>query len=294
MKITLLHIAILFSAVSCVAQNMNFGEMINSNFLYQISYSNSKKGIHEKVKLRNGEHTFIFDTGAPLCISKEIQKQNNYRVIERVQVHDSNNQTDSTEIVLVDTISFGGIYFTNIPALVLDFKNSPIKNENVQGLLGSNVVRFLTVEFDLKNGLIKFTDKLENMNVKGVEFRIDNQSNAWLPIFINQLQSDTANFDTGMEGLFHMNINVAKKLHPSFSKLKKKKKKPDHGMFGSGNSQEQIKIKAKSFIVAGVDIGKVRFNTTPAKSRIGRELLKYGVLTIDYPNNQLFFQPYKQ
>lgn len=284
----------LICSVSCFAQNMNLGEMISSNVFYQISYSNYKKGVHEKVKLKNREHTFIFDTGAPLCISKEIQKQNAYPIIERVQVHDSNNQTDSSEIVLVDTISFGGIYFTNIPALVLDFKNSPIKDENVQGLLGSNVVRFLSIEFDLKRGLITFTDRLEKINVKGIKVRIDNQSNVWLPILINQTQIDTANFDTGMDGFYHMNINEAKKLFSSSVFSKKKKSKPDQGMFGSGKREEQLLVKAKSFIIAGTDLGKVHFNTTPAKSRIGRKLLKYGVLTIDYLNSQLFFQPYKQ
>lgn len=295
MKSCFLNITLLLCSVSCFAQNMNLGEMISSNVFYQISYSDLKKGIKEKVKLKEREHTFIFDTGAPLCISKEIQKQNAYRVIEKAQVHDSNNQTDSTEIVMVDTISFGGIYFTNIPALVLDFKSSPIEDENVQGLLGSNVVRFLSVHFDLASSKIIFTDKHEklNLNTKSISIRIDEQSNAWLPVTINRSFSDTAHFDSGMDDFYHININEAKKLSASSFFLKKKKSKPDHGMFGSGKAEEQFILKAKSFVVAETDLGKVHFNTTPAKSRIGRELLQYGILTIDYLNSQLFFQPYK-
>lgn len=288
---------------SVIAQNMNQGEMLSSDVFHQIKYTETKKGIYESVDLKGINFHFLFDTGAPLCISKEIQAQFNFRITDTATLIDSNNKKDTTFIVTIDTISFGGITFINIPAVVLDFKNSPIKNENVEGILGSNMVRFLTVQFDLKNQIITFTDNNTKLNFdrnKSGLLMLNAQSDASIVVKFENSNSgtsttfiDTAHFDSGMEELYDMNFVTAKRYIFQNSKRvikRNKASKISSGMLGKGNTAEQMKLSANKLIIGEVNIQKAILYTTAAKSRIGRDLLKYGTLTLDYKNSKYYFQ----
>jgi hypothetical protein len=295
MKIKIKLTAILLFPIMAFAQNMNQGEMLSKHAFYQIPLTQTKNGIHEMVTIRGQKFNFIFDTGAPLCISKTLQEKYKFPVIDTAQLSDSNNKHDTTFIVQVDTISFGGMVFVNIPAVVLDFGNSPIKDQSIQGLLGSNVVRFLAVKFDLKNKLITFTNdnsKLDLETHSDSPLIIDKQSDAYMVIKLNNTFTDTAHFDSGMGGLYHMNLTTSEKYINSFTKkviLKSKTKHAQRGMLGDGVPEEQLKLKVQQMYIGRVTLENKKILTTPAKSRIGRELLNYGILVLDYKNSRYWF-----
>ena len=280
---------------------MNQGEMIGKNVFYQLHYSKIENLIRDSVTLSGSKFNFIFDTGAPLCISKELQAKFHYKIIERAALFDSNNNSDTTLIVCVDTISFGQITFTNIPAVVLDLRNSPLGSEHVEGLLGSNVIRFLTVQFDTKNQSIRFTDNNSLLNfdsTKSFPLFKDEQSNVSMLITFNNPGSsqfnsftDTAYFDTGSKELCDMNLTSAKKYiaQNSIDIVKKRKSgNTSSGILGKGKSNEQIKLAVTELWIGSINIHKTAFQTTSGKSRIGRELFRYGVLTVDYKKSRFY------
>ena len=124
---------------------------------------------------------------------------------------------------------------------------------------------------------------------------LDNQSNAFFKVNFNDTIIDSLHFDSGMGKLYDMNISTAKKLIVTFKDEKNNFYK-GYGISGQGilgNAQEEetylinTKFKLGNHIIENAQIG-----TTPTVSRIGRELLNHGILTIDYIRKQYSFEKY--
>lgn len=280
---------------------MNQGIMVSKNVLYELPYHDTKKEIFLSVKLKSKPHNFFLDTGAPLSISKELQECNNFPILHIVPLKDAENNSDTIKIVLIDTLSFGNILFQNVPALVLDFKNSPIGCQNIDGIIGSNVVRFLVLQFDVISKKIIFTDQKDKIMIskssKSIPITLDNQSNAFIPINFKGGYLDTAHFDSGMGKLYDMNFAKAKRnidvkrIEPN--SIYKGFGLTGQGILGSGRPTEAYLIFA-DFLFCEITIKNSRISTTSTDSRFGRELFNYGILTVDYINKELNFEPYER
>ena len=278
---------------------MNQGEMISKNAYHEISISNSKDEIVQFVNLKNKSFKFIFDTGAPLSISKELQDAIRYPILLKVPMRDAENKSDTINIVSVDTFRLGNITFINIPAVVINLKNSPLGPENIDGLIGSNIARFLIIQFNLNENKIILTDQLDKVNIINKknphQIFLDNQSNAFLQISLSNNLMDTAHFDSGMGKFYSMNIKKAEQfisvLDNKTSTVLKGYGVSSQGILGNKNKNTQYMI-TSSIMLGGSPISRCRIGTTQAVSRIGRELMNYGTLTIDYINKQYYFDIY--
>lgn len=293
----------LTNSLDVLAQDgvMNQGAMVSKDVYYEIKYDDTRKEIFQPVKLMNKSYNFFLDTGAPLSISKEIQESKKYPILHIVPLKDAEDNSDTIKIVLIDTLSFGNIVFQNIPALVLDFKNSPIGCQNIDGIIGSNVVRFLALQFDVLAKKIIFTDQKNKIKIskssKSIPITLDNQSNAFIPISFKGGYIDTAHFDSGMGKLYDMNFAIAKE------NIEVKRIKPNsiykgfgstgQGLLGSGKPTEAYMIFADIFF-GEITIKNSRISTTSTVSRFGRDLFNYGILTVDYINKELNFEPYEK
>lgn len=275
---------------------INQGQLLTPAVTHEIKYFNTKKEIVDHVVLKNERHKFIFDTGAPLCISKEIQAKNSYDILHKVPMRDATNRVDTVIIVEVDTFAFGNIKILNIPALVVDFKNSPIGCQGIEGIIGSNIARFFIVRFDvLSNKVILTNDSEKIREFPTQDFKpvfLDFQSNAFFEIGFGGGFKDTVHFDSGKSSYYDMNFEIAKSLIET--------EKPKHykgrgfagqGVFGTGEIENLFRI-LSPISLSNVLLDKVIIESTQAKSRIGREVLNYGTLTIDYINSQYSFVKY--
>lgn len=295
------HILFLIIVLSATAQEgvMNQGTMITRAVYHEIPIYDTREEIFEKVSLKGRKFTFILDTGAPLCLSREIQDQAQFPVLHIVPLKDAHNNTDTIKIVLVDTIRIGSLSFKDIPALVIDFKNSPIGCQEIDGIIGSNIVRFLTVQFDLSQKKIVLTDQPEKVLVapsaKRYPLFLDQQSNAFTKIIFNDLVTDSAHFDSGMGKLYDMNIRTAKALiagTPTQSiHVFKGFGIPGQGILGNAPQEEMFSIYTP-FTLGNHLVNPAEIGTTQTASRVGRELFNYGKLTLDYRNKQYLFETF--
>lgn len=293
----------LFTLKMSLAQDnpMNQGGMISKNGYHEILFVNTHDEIVESILLKGNRLKFILDTGAPLAISKEVQNRINYPVLLRLPFHDANNKSDTISIVSIDTFRLADLTFANIPAVVLDFKNSPIGCENVDGIIGSNLTRFMIVQFNLKEEKIILTDSPDKIKVQnGVRpypVYLDNQSNAFFRVTFNTVFSDTAHFDSGMGKFYDMHTKKAEQLIAAFDDEKsiifKGSGVINQGILGRGDGEQQYVLNA-DLELGSVTLKGCHLSTTRAVSRIGRELLNYGTLTINYPDSQYFFDSYRR
>lgn len=288
-----------FLAFTGFAQNntASQGEMTTKNVYLEIPLVNHKE-IEQAVSLNGKSFKFILDTGAPLAISREIQQQMNYPVLNSAGLKDANNKSDMIDIVMIDTLKIGGIAFANIPALVLNFKSSPIACQHVEGLIGSNIARFLVVEFDLAHNKVILTDRRDKLALPALAaqpIHLDDQSNAFFEVVHSTGLKDSVQFDSGMGRMYDMNTAKIDQL------LAEHIAKPNsvfkgfgiagQGILGNGYN-EPVNVIYSGIALGNNGIVDAQVRTTQAASRMGRELLNYGTLTIDYPNSRYYFVKY--
>ena len=275
---------------------INQGVLLSYNITHEINYSDTRKEIEDNVMLKNIWHKFIFDTGAPLSISKEIQAKNNYKILHKVPISDATDRKDTVFIVELDTFTLGNIKIVNIPALVLDFKNSPIGCQDIEGIIGSNVARFFVLKFDVRNKIVSLTNDPEMIKASGMiqskPVFLDNQSNAFFEVDFSGDFKDTVHFDSGKNSYYDMNYEVAQKLiakqnHSYYYG----KGSAGQGIFGVGKNEDLLRIHT-SIAFSNTSLSSVVIESTHAKSRLGREVLNYGVMTIDYIHAQYSFIKY--
>lgn len=293
---------IVFSTPFLFAQNftMNEGELKTTNVYFEFPMLNVNDELKLNCELGSGSYNFMLDIGAPLCISKSIQREKHFPVILTSPIVDSGNNRDSIDIVRIDTFKFGNIVLTNIPAVVLDFEHSPIACEHIDGLLGSNIIRFFALQFDLTEQKVKLTDNIKtliNKQKPNGKLLLDDQSNAYAINTFNDDVQDTFHFDSGMNGFYDMNSKkVEELLHHLKSKtalLKRAYGSGSQGMFGK--EKENMNMMISTDIFFGKHILKTAvIENTDTKSRMGRKLFELGKLTLDYIHQDYYFEADKE
>ena len=159
---------------------MNAGKLLTKNKFYQVKYSETDKVITIDVGLKGARNKFMLDSGAPVFISDSIQALYNFPVILKAELGDASDKKGEVLIVEIDTLLVGPFIFVKLPALVLNYKNSPLQCVEFVGNFGSNALRFLVVQIDLKNEEVTLTDNLKLLKAKPAN---------WQPAMING-QSD--------------------------------------------------------------------------------------------------------
>lgn len=277
---------------------MNEGKLLSENKYYELKYTQTDKVITLDVGLKGSKKKFMLDSGAPVFISDSIQNLYNFPIIQKARLRDASNKKSEVLIVRIDTLIVGPFVFINLPALVLNYKNSPLQCADFVGNFGSNALRFLTIQFDIQKERVTLTDNRQLLKMKPTNWKpatIDGQSNFFFPVQINNNYIDTVHFDTGDGVLYNMLRKSAQKLselypeeviHEGFGVT-------SIGALGIPENSEQIILKPAIINFHNSVIKQGLINTTEGNvSRMGRYLLNYGVLTLDYPSKQYTLETY--
>lgn len=99
---------------------------------------------------------------------------------------------------------------------MIDFKNSPIGCQGIEGIIGSNVACFFAVKFDVRYKSVSRTNDRDMINQIGTVYPkpefLDYQSNVFFEIDFCDNFKDTVHFDSGKNNFYNMNYRTAKKL----------------------------------------------------------------------------------
>src|SRR5476649_1436951 len=108
----------LLLAPCCIAQTFTFnqGGPASSAYYEEIPYENINGKLFVEGEIAGKKHRFLFDTGAPVAISKELAAELNAKILHKDLIPDANMNTDSATAVEVNNINLGGIVFDHIPA----------------------------------------------------------------------------------------------------------------------------------------------------------------------------------
>ena len=101
---------LLLLQVSCEGQSSGKNKAVFSKSVQ----TEVKLGLHiVPIELRGKTYRFLFDTGAPTSISEVVQKELQYKVIDRGHIVDSDKNKIRVNYVRVDSILIEDVKFSN-------------------------------------------------------------------------------------------------------------------------------------------------------------------------------------
>ncbi len=297
-KITIIFIFVFYVGF---AQGFNSGTN-QTDFYTEFNYEWINEKIIIPVEIEGITYRFLLDTGAPNVITANLYKKITTQFQQTISISDANNKKDSLDLVTIPEMKIGNISYYNIPSLLNKKENSQIFDcLNIDGFIGSNLLRSSIVQILPNEKLIKLTDNqkrlsLKRKNATEIEFP-DNQSTPyiWIQLSANKKANEQVYLDTGMTGFYDLaNSHLETFQKDDIFKISSEARgSQGTGLFGSEDESLYYQI-----VVPKININKsvfenVRVETTnQTNSRIGTEILLHGNVTIDYLNKRFYYEPF--
>jgi len=250
-----------------------------------------------QVEIKGKLHKFLFDTGAPVALSDKLVAELQLTQLDKGRLIDANGNSNTTTTVRLDSIKLGDVTFTGIPALTLfpDWYNC----WNIDGVIGSNMLRKSVVKLVSDKHLIVITDQPDKLtlnkkhsvplitNAKG-----NQQSDPQIEILLNGKVRLTLGFDTGDNTFLRFTDDLMDQLG------KYKAYETIANGFGAtlmGENGLQANAEKHLLKIPLINIGSARFNNVVTQTNkggipgVGTKLLDYGDITLDFINGKFYF-----
>lgn len=302
----IVSVVLFFCISSSYAQNIisaNQGYVEQQKYLTTIPYKQIKGKIIIEVVIDNRIRKFILDTGASTVISENLYKELNPKLLGTVEVIDQSGLKDTLNVVSLSETKINELAFKDIPALVSKEAKMLFECFDVDGLIGSNLLRNSVVQFDSKNKTITLSDNSKSLNLKkkdANEMELSpNQSNPFIWIKLKKGKSfanEKILFDTGDDGLYLMSINAYKHIIGEkldvFQTLAENEGSFSAGLHGTAEKMTNYVVNVPMLELNNLLLNNITAKTTYTYSRFGSEILKYGKVTLDYKNKKFYIEPY--
>lgn len=291
-------------ANSTIAQNINLnkGETETENYFTEVNFEFVNGNIIVPVVINNLTYKFLLDTGAPNLLSKKTSAIINPKLINKTDVNDANGNKSSMNIVEISNLSIGNINFKNSLALSSeDEKNLVFDCFNIDGFIGSNLLRNSIVQIDINKKTLTITNNIKNL-------RFNKKNSSKLTLFGNQSSpyiwiklsgegsgKEQVLLDTGMKGFYsisnkHLNLFEKAKI---FEINAIGNGTESIGLFGNSISSShkrlllpKLKISTSNFL------NITTITTNDVNSKIGVDLFEKGIGTIDFKNKKFYYDEY--
>lgn len=300
-----LLLVIVFFLHSCTTVGaiklLNSGEVVPSNNTKSvIPFELKKHPIFIKCRLNNSlkKYTFILDTGALTFVSLQVAKELKLRNVMKIQAHGSAGKTEAINLVQLKSVVVGNAQVADITAAVFDFSEKI--GANIDGILGSNFLKFFQVTIDYQKNEILFVQDAHPTFAKNGAIQIafeTNMENSFAPIIecmINDDIKSAAIIDTGTYELAGLPLSLMKRMdHFLDGNVLTAEGGMRNGLFGTADESYLLRLNS-------LKIGSLTLSNIPTMSHslknehilLGNKFLSKFVVTIDYPASIIVLHPY--
>ena len=273
----------------------NQGGTKSVNYFEQIPYQDINGKIIVKVGINGTDYQFLFDTGAPMALNPKILTAVNAEKLQQDRINDVNGNYTSAQIVLLNKVALGNLNFNGLPAVIgiPDF----FKCWNVDGIIGSNLLRNSIVQINSEKKTIIITDRPEQLqltNSKGINLFLDTiQSYPSFDVKLPNGLKMRVNFDTGDNGLLTLSKTEMENLKKAnvYESITKGYGANQIGLFGLEKDNQKFLLKFPVFEIDDVNLKNVMTVTgNGSGARIGSKMLNYGTVTVDFINRKFYYK----
>jgi predicted aspartyl protease len=174
---------------------------------------------------------------------------------------------------------------------------------NIDGFIGSNLLKNSIVQIDFETNRLVITNSKRTLELdksKSTKMELIGEQRSpfiFIDIKGGRNAKDQVLIDTGMDSFY----DISKRSYDIFKNndilkvLATAKGGNILSLFGNAKETEQHRILMPELNVAGISFLKlVTTSTTDNISRIGTEMLKHGIVTIDFKNKRFYFDAKQQ
>ncbi|MEM9837561.1 MAG: aspartyl protease family protein [Pseudomonadota bacterium] len=245
--------------------------------------------------------TFIFDTGSPTMLSKDLATQLGLKIIGQNTGVDANGTPVTTEIAVIDEINLGGIRFQNVPVTVFDFASVPMGPCIIgDGIIGSELLPRSAWRIDLDREMIDIAPSAAEFgeDESQQEAPLTPAGYPHMPIVGYSVNgfSDNALFDTGNAGsvVLFKEITKDRQVRKAIKRGSDQRGRGSEGVSagGMGAEVDLRRFELEGFKIGPNDIGAVTATTRQVPpTLIGTGLLAKSVVVLDYPAGAFRWHP---
>lgn len=280
------------------------------NYYEEISFEYIGDKIIIPVKIEGKTYRFLFATGSPCMISKEIYKSIQPKILKQTKIRDANQNSKNTLFTSLEKIEFGAIVFENLPVAVYDFNSViGINCFNFDGIIGSNLFTNSIFQIDLSQKKIRFTDNIEKLHLNQKESSdiklSKNQKSPYINIILVGQKKDKEGdlmgitedvlLDTGASGFYSLSKRVYNKFFKNshiYNIIAESTGTSVIGFHGIPSPKKHFKMHINTLKINDFIIGNIITQTDNDEySKIGVDILKYGIVTLDYKNKKFYLDP---
>ncbi len=229
------------------------------------------------------EGRYFVDTGAPMALLHHRAQKSNYQPIGRMPIIDPRGQkTEGVPVVLINSLEMGQFRTSGgLQVLVLG-KGDNLEMTGADGVIGSNFLTQMVVRFDPRREVIILSGSVEPYGLSeedGIPMRVGAAGHVFVNIDMGNGVVEEAMFDSGSKNLFEMSGGAYERL--------------------AGGPAIEIIDESRRVKIHEFNVGSGKFTDATAGvlrggpvSLLGAELLKYGIVTLDYPRQRFYFEPF--
>ncbi|UMB61176.1 aspartyl protease family protein [Lutibacter sp. A80] len=287
MKLTKLLCSLIIITLlsSCASSKINKtlkqGNIVQEDFKTTIPFEYRKGLIILKVTIENETYDFILDTGASNALSKELAEKLNVTSLGSENITDVHKTSQLLNYTKIDDIEIGGIHFQNTIAAISDFNSGELACLNVDGFIGSNLMRFAIWDFDFKNQIITITDNEQQLNIPAdaIESKMFIGTAASQPSIISYINGEKAlnnMIDLGNNSTPHLSYLdfVKQKESNKISKYILGSGYTTIGMYGKGEKRDEISAKVDEIKIGNHIIKNKVMKVKDGKTNLGISFFK--------------------
>ena len=280
----------IIAAILCLASNN-----LPAQYCAEIPYTVVGGKLTVDVVLNGRPGHFIFDTGAPVCLTHTFSQGLELPFLGTVPMMDSNGNIFESPVVEVGTLFVGGVTFTQPQALIMEEGNI-VEQFGVDGIVGYTLFSDKVVRIDSRRKIITITGDASRFDLDA-ETAIPLLSCVSAPYFEVNLngQADTVMLDTGAGGFYDLSARTYDRLRDSGAWDLLSRGRGSLSLSAAGLEPASLKYRVciPRFSVGDALFTRVTATTTTGyDSRLGGAFLATGIVTIDYPNARLYYEPY--
>jgi predicted aspartyl protease len=280
-------------------------EIAIQEFCDTIPFEYVRNKIIVEVKVNQQNKRFIFDTGAPSCISDEMQSKMNNSILDTTFLTDLSRVRKQMLVVNISQMSLGNLTFENVPTLVINKASTGVMNcLNYDGIIGSNLLINCIVHIDTKRKHIILTNNIKKLTLQNAYYTtltLDSQGSPYIELSLNNRIKFNALFDSGASDFLSMSNEVFEKsTKNNLSKiLNSGYGIGAFGAFGIEKAEHKKRVVCQNVKFGHSEITNFITEVSEnSQNTIGMELADYGNITIDFINKIFYFvannksQPY--
>ncbi|KAA3631888.1 MAG: hypothetical protein DWQ02_15665 [Bacteroidetes bacterium] len=274
---------------------VKFGRVSAEDFKETLDFDINRGLIILPVNIKGETYRFLFDTGAPNSISKSLQKQLKFKTLSKGHIVDSEGNRSEVKYVGVDTIWLGNVPFIDQTAFVGDFEANPaIKCLNIDGIIGSNLMRLCNWKIDMKNQKMVFgktTLHTAENYPQSLSFKTDKQYNLRVDLETGDATLTNLKIDYGSNGSLSVpdkvfQVLIDRNIIKQTSTISGQSQKGITGEINTSQRQTAYLDTLRFHTLAMQDVTIL----SGGSGLIGTDLLSKAVVIIDWSQQLLFFE----